>query len=285
MSQKMAETVTMETFLPRAETVLRNAYSSGVYNDPGLASACASRELLIREHVVTCLYWFEGQDPLQTHLLQRRDEVLPTRAARDAYRKHYLVWGQNMAQARIEGHAIRKGIRDFVRPHPTVRPPMYFYPTIGLAFLTQNYLPGISDAWLKCPQEHHQGVYARLYDEAAMRAREVACLLGIYLEHAQEEIVLSEYRMLFDRALFTIIALMPAIRLGMPGEFCEFVRDSLFSFTPYFYAEAETIRDCFGEIPPRYYDELLEGLAALCNLKPRVTPYAPESDGNFSGAA
>jgi hypothetical protein len=274
----------METFLPKAETVLRNAYSYGVYDHPALASASASRELLLREYIISCLYWHPEQDPLQTNFFLRRDEMLPTRAARETFRAHFRMWGQNMTQARIEGHAIRKGTREFVMPHASVTPPMYFYPTIGLDFLVQNYLPGMSDAWLKCPQEHHPRVYALLYHQAAVRAREVVCLLGIYLEHALEEPVLSDYRMLFDRALFTLIALMPVIRLGMPGEFCEFVRDSLFSFTSYFYSQADTICDAFIGLPRSYYNELLEGLSELCNLKPRVTPLNGEDD-DFLGAA
>jgi hypothetical protein len=43
------------------------------------------------------------------------------------------------------------------------------------------------------------------------------------LEHAREKTVLSDYCLLFDRALFTLIALMPVLRLGMPGKFCDFV--------------------------------------------------------------
>jgi hypothetical protein len=274
----------METFLPKAETVLRNAYSYGVYDDHGLASVCASRELLLREHLITCLYWFAGQNPLQTSLLSRCDEMLPTRAARNAYLAHYRMWGQNMAQARIEGFAVRKGIRDFLRPDATVTSPSFFYPTIGLDFVAQNYLPGVCATWQKYPQEPHHGVYGPLYDQTAVRAREVLVLLGIFLEHAREEVVLSDYSLLFDRTLFTIIALNPVLRLGMPAEFGEFVRQSLFSITLYFYTESEKIRACFEEIPPGYYDELLESLSQLCNMKPRVTPYVPDDD-DYLGAA
>ena len=78
---------------------------------------------------------------------------------------------------------------------------------------------------------------------------------------------------------------MPVNRLGMPEEFTEFVRNSLFSIAAYFYLHGETIRGSFEAVPPRYYDELLEGLAELCNLKPRVTPYVPEDDGGYLGAA
>lgn len=273
----------METFLPQAETVLRNAYSYGVYDNRDLASASTSRELLLREHLLTCLYWFGGQDPLHIQLLHRRDEVLPTRKERVAYLAHFRMWGQNMSQARIEGLAVRKGIRDFIRPDATVTPPPFFYPTIGLDFLAQNYLPSICTTWQKYPQEHHHGAYGPLYDKTSVRAREVMCLLGIFLEHAREEVVLSDYCLLFDRTLFTIIALNPVLRLGMPEEFGEFVRQSLFSIALYFYSQAETIRACFEEIAP-YYDQLLEGLSELCNLKPRVTPYRPDDD-DFSGAA
>jgi len=275
----------METFLPKAETVLRNAYSYGVYDQPCLTSVCASRELLLREHVLTCLYWFGGQDPLQTDLIRRRDEVLPTRAAREAYLSHFRTWGQMMTQARIEGLAVRKGIREFIRPDATVTPPSFFYPTIGLDFIAQNYLPARCATWQKYPQEPNHGVYGPLYDKTAVRAREVICLLGIFLEDAREEVVLSDYWLLFDRTIFTIIALNPVLRLGMPEEFGEFVRQSLFSIAAYFYSQAETIRACFEDIAPCYYDQLLEGLSELCNLKPRVTAYVPEDDGDFSGAA
>lgn len=97
--------------------------------------------------------------------------------------------------------------------------------------------------------------------------------------------MLSDYCLLLDRTLFTIIALTPVLRLGMPSKFCEFVRDSLFTITPYFYAEAETIRAAFEEIPPCYYDQLLEGLSELCNLKPRVTPYVCEEGDDYTGVA
>jgi hypothetical protein len=275
----------METFLPKPETVLRNSYSYGVYDHPGLVSVCGSRELLLREHLISCLYYFDGQNPLQPELLYRRDEVLPTLQSREAYLAHFRMWGQNMKQARIEGLAIRKGIREFIMPNATIIPPMYFYPTIGLDFVAQNYLPGICTTWQKYPQESHPGIYGGLYDKAAVRAREVICLLAIFLEHAQEEAVLSDYCLLLDRTLFTIIALTPVLRLGMPSKFCEFVRNSLFTITPYFYAEAETIRAAFEEIPPCYYDQLLEGLSELCNLKPRVTPYVPEEGDDYSGVA
>ena len=180
MKGTKAQTVTMETFLPKAETVMRNAYSDGVYDHPGLTSVCASRELLLREHVATCLYWFGGQDPLQTHLFHRRDEMLPTPAERAAYRAHFRSWGQNMTQARIEGLAVRKGIREYIRPGSTVKPPAYFYPTIGLDFVMQNSLPEKCATWQKYPQEQHTGVYGRLYDQTAIRAREVICLLTIF---------------------------------------------------------------------------------------------------------
>ena len=96
--------------------------------------------------------------------------------------------------------------------------------------------------------------------------------------------MLSDYSLLLDRTLFTIIALNPVLRLGMPEKFGEFVRQSLFSFALYFYSQAETIRACFQEIPACYYDELLEGLSELCNLKSRVTPYSADDD-DFLGAA
>jgi hypothetical protein len=61
---------------------------------------------------------------------------------------------------------------------------MYFYPTVVLDFLAQNYQPGVFGVFQKCPQESHNGGYAALYDKAAIRAREATCLLGIFLEHA-----------------------------------------------------------------------------------------------------
>jgi hypothetical protein len=182
----------METFLPASEKVLRDAYSRGVLDHCGLASVANSHELLIREQVLTVLYWYNGEDPLQSDLLHRRDEVLPTLKARDAYMGHYRMWGQNMTQARLEGLAVKKDMRDYIMPGAKVCPPTYFYPTIVLDFLAQNYLPGVFTLFQNCPQESHDGVYAPLYDKAAIRAREAICLLGIFLEHAHEEPMLFE---------------------------------------------------------------------------------------------
>lgn len=114
----------------------------GVYNHPGLASVCGSRELRLREHLMTCLYWFDGKHPLQADLLNRRDEVLPVQKSREAYLAHFRMWGQNMVQARIEGLAVRKGIREFIRPDATIIPPSYFYPSIGLDFVAQTICRG-----------------------------------------------------------------------------------------------------------------------------------------------
>ena len=54
--------------------------------------------------------------------------------------------------------------------------------------------------------------------KTAVRAREVICLLGIFLEHAHEDVVLSDFCQHFDRTIFTIIALNPVLRLGMLAE-------------------------------------------------------------------
>ena len=128
------------------------------------------------------------------------------------------------------------------------------------------------------------GAYAALYDKAAIRAREVICLLAIFEEHARDRAVLSDYCLLLDRTIFTVFALAPVLSLGMPRTFGEFVRHSILSISAYFYTRAKTIRACFQELPPCYYDELLECLAELSNLKPRVTPYYREDD-DYLGAA
>jgi hypothetical protein len=106
----------METFLPTAEKVLRNAYPSGVLDHCGLASIANSRELLVREHVLTILYWYDGEDPLQSDLLHRRDEILPTRKARDAYMAHFRMWGQHHDTGAIGRLGGEKGNAGLYRP-------------------------------------------------------------------------------------------------------------------------------------------------------------------------
>ena len=275
----------METFLPAPDTIIRNAYSHGVYDHSGLASIANSRELLLREHVISCLYWAGGVDPLQADMLHRVDEVLPTPAARDAYMAHYRCWGQQMTQARLEGLAVKKEMRDFIMPDAKICPPLYFYPTVALDFVAQNYLPGTFAVSKDRPQDRSYGAYAALYDKAAIRAREVICLLAIFEEHAREREILSDYCLLLDRTIFTVFALAPVLSLGMPRTFGEFVRHSILSITAYFYTRAKTIRACFQDLPPCYYDELLEGLAELSNLKPRVTPYYREDDDFLDAAS
>jgi len=275
----------METFLPTSEKVLRNAYPNGVLDHCGLASIANSRELLVRDHTLTVSYWYNGEDPFQADLLRRRDEILTTCKARDAYRSHFRMWSQHMTQARLEGLAVKKETKDYIMPSAKVCPPIYFYPTVALNFLAQNYLPEVFAVYQKCPQESQHGARAALYDKAAIRAREAICLLGIFLEHAEEDTMLFEYSLLLERTLFTMIALMPVVRLGMPQNFTEFVRQSIFSIADYFYGQAKTMRACFGALPPCYYDELLECLAELCNLKPRVTPCCREDDDDYLDAA
>ena len=186
-SRAHRDTGYMETFLPTAETVVRNAYSNGVYDHSGLATIANSRELLLREHLMSCLYWAGGEDPLQADFLHRVDEVLPTREARDAYMAHYRLWGQHMTQARLEGLAVKKEMRDFIMPDAKICPPLYFYPTVALDFVAQNYLPGTFAVWRDLPLDRSYGAYAPLYDRAAIRAREVICLLAIFEEHAREQ--------------------------------------------------------------------------------------------------
>ena len=60
------------------------------------------------------------------------------------------------------------------------------------------------------------------------------------------------------------------------------VRQSLFGVV-YSLLQAET-NFLLQKLAP-YYDQLLEGLSELCNLEARVTPYAPEDDGDYSGAS
>ena len=76
----------METFLPTSEKILRTAYPNGVLDHCGLALIANSRELLVRDHTLTVSFWYNGEDPFQTDLFHRQDEILTTRKARDAYR-------------------------------------------------------------------------------------------------------------------------------------------------------------------------------------------------------
>ena len=170
-------------------------------------------------------------------------------------------------------------------PGTKICPPVYFYPTVVLDFLAQNYLPGTFAVWRDHPQERSHGEYARLHEKAAVRGREVICLLGIFAEHAREVAVLSEYFLFLDRTIFTMFALAPVLRLGMPPEFGEFVRQSVLSIAVYFYSRAEIIRGCFEELSPDYYDDLLESLAELSNLMPRLRAYRRDDDDDYLGAA
>jgi hypothetical protein len=138
--------------------------------------------------------------------------------------------------------------------------------------------------WRDHPQERFQGEYAALYNKAAIRGREVICLLGIFAEHARGQAVLSEYCLFLDRTIFTMFALAPVLRLGMPHEFGEFVRQSVLSIAVYFYSRAKIISGHFEELSPCYYDELLESLAELSKLMPRLRAFREEDD-DYLGAA
>jgi hypothetical protein len=273
----------MDSFLPIIEGPLRRAYPVGTYDHPGLSSTFSSRELLLREHLLTCLYWFPGQNPLRENLFQRVNDVLPTGPGRHAYLENYRSWGRQMAQARLEGLAIEKVANDYIMPNELVVPPAFFYPTVASTFIAEQYMPG---AVLALPKEHWRdsmGLGQPLYDRASVRAREAICLMGIYLEYAQH-LQMVEYSCLLDRMIHTLIALNPILRLGMPGLFGDFVRRSIVAMAQYFFGQKETMLACLSGIPPAFYDDLAECSAELANLMMQIGPYrAPEKD-DFLGA-
>jgi hypothetical protein len=274
----------MDSFLPTFEGPLRLAYPLGTYGDPGLSSTCSSRELLLREHALTCLYWFPGQDPLHESLLQRVEDVLPGRIARKNYLKNYSHWGQRLSQARLEGMAIVKKDRDYIMPNEKVIPPLFYYPSVALDFVTENYLPGAAVALRKYREQESLKQAQQFYDRAAVRAREAVCLLGIYLEFTQYA-DMSDSTCLLDRMIHTIIALNPVLRLGLPGRFGDFVRRSIVSIAQYFYEQKESVLSCMSDVPPEFYDDLAECLAELANLMMQIGPYRRLDDGEFLGAA
>jgi hypothetical protein len=271
--------------------MLRPARGTGVdtdlnqitYGHPGLASTCSSRELLLREHILACLYWFPCQDPLDKSLLHRVEDVLPTEAGQQSYLKHYRSWGRQMSQARLEGMAIAKKDRDYIMPNEEIIPPPYYYPTVALDFLSENYLPGAAIELRKHRQKESMGPVQPFYDRAAIRAREAACMLGVYLEYSQSEGVVDT-SCLLDRMIHTILALNPVLRLGMPYTFGDFVRRSMVSMAQYFYEQKQVILCCMSGVPPVFYDDLAECLAELANLMMQIGPYCPPENDGFTAA-
>jgi len=273
----------METFLPTFEGPLRRAYPFGTYGHPGLSSTSSCLQLLLREHALTSLYWFPEERPLGQSLFQRVDDVLPTKTGRRSYVKHYRFLGQQLSQARMEGMAIAKRDRDYIMPDEEIIPPPYYYPSVALDFLSEHYLPGAALRIQSQEQKESLGQVQRFYDRAAARAREAACLLGVYLEYTHHAEVL-ESCCLFDRMIFTLFALNPVLRLGMPSAFGDFIRRSMVSMAQYVFEQKEMILSCMSEVPPLYYDDLAECLAELANLMMQIGPYRPLEDNGFETA-
>jgi hypothetical protein len=273
----------MESFLPIIESSLRHAYPVGTYDHPGLSSTSSSRELLLREHLLTCLYWFPGQNPLGTDLIRRVEEVLPTESSQQAYLKHYRSWGRQMVQARLEGLAIAKTEKDYIMPNEQVIPPPFYYPTVVCNFVAEQYMPGAVLALRKDRRKDSWGQAQPLYDRASVRVREAICLVGIYLEQTQN-LEIMESSCLFDRIIHTLIALNPVLQLGMPPPFGDFVRRSVVSVAQYVYANKEAVLNCL-DVSPLFYDDLAECMAELANLMMQLGPYSPPEDDGFLGAA
>lgn len=273
----------MESFLPTFQGTLQLAYPLGTYGNPGLDSTCSSRVLLLREHALTCSYWFSHLDPLGKNLFLRVDAVLPTETGRQAYLKQYRHWGRQMSQARLEGMAIPKQTRDFIMENEAIAPPPFFYCSVALDFLRDNYLPDSVLALRKHRHKESMGAAQRFYDRASARAREAACLLGVYLEYSQYAGI-SDFSFLLERMIFTIIALNPVLRLGMPWKFGDFVRRSMVSLAQYTYEQQSGILSCMQDVPPLFYDDLAECLAELSNLMIHLGPYTAEGD-NLMGNA
>jgi hypothetical protein len=254
---------------------LRDAYGSGTFDHPALASTYSSDELLVREHAMTCLYWFGGRDPLNQELFQRIDDVLPTTLSHKTYLKHYRTWGQQMTQARLEDLAAPVKGQDFILPNSEITPPPFFYPLLALDFVSRHYRPDMAKLWGGHTHDDSLGCYRAQINKATIRGRELACLLGIYLEASQEDPFLLNYGLFLDRAIFTVLAFPPVVRLGMPRPFGNFVRQSMASLATYFFVNEKMVRGAFG-LPSFYYDQVLECAAELVNLLPYVSAYSAE---------
>ncbi len=256
------------------ENFLQKAYEFGTYDHAGLGSTFASRELLLREHVLTCLYWFPGKNPMSSHLMGRVDEVLPNAQARTAYLAHYKHWGQQMKQAEAEGMALRRGTSDFMRAGAPIEAPKMHHPQLVLDFITQNYSPGKVLSWQAFPQEAPRDLWPKFCDRLTVRTREAICQLGVFLEYAMEDPKYSDYLRIMERTLFTLMAVNPIVRLGMPPEFSVYMRQSVFSLTLYYYQYESDIRRNFKELPESYYSQLMESLSDMSNLIPANRGYS-----------
>ncbi len=256
------------------ENFLQRAYSLGIYDHAGLGSTFASRELLLREHVLSSLYWFPGKNPMSSDMMGRFDEVLPDAPARNAYMEHYRTWGQNMKQAEMEGMALRRGASDFMRPDPTMEVPKMHHPQLLLDFIAQNYSPGVVVEWQAYPQEAPRSHWPKFCDKLTVRTREAVCLLGIFLEYAVEDPLYSDCLRVMERAAFTLLSINPIVRLGMPAEFSTYMRQSVFSFALYFYQNEDSMRRYFKDLPESYYSQFMECMGDIANLIPANRGYS-----------
>jgi hypothetical protein len=258
------------------ETFLQNTYPCGIYDHPGIASSFASRELVLREHILTSLYWFGGRDPLSEDMLVR-GQVVSSDASREAYMKHYRIWGQRMAQARLEGMAVPVGAGDYILPDRGIVPPNHHYPTIALDFIAQYYAPGVVTGWLAFDQDPANGDAAHFHNKATVRARETVCLLGVFMESIMHVKEYANYTLFLERAIFAVMALIPVIRLGMPEPFVEFARSSVRSLAGYFYQEEAKLRQELTGMPAHHFSDLMECLGELANMIPHLGGYTPEA--------
>jgi hypothetical protein len=262
-------------YQPRKQTPLRDAHPCGVYENPTIGVSFLNRELLLREHMITSLYWFGGKNPLHPNLFARLDDVLPTAPSRQGYLKHYRTWGQQMTQARIEGLAIPVQEKDYILPNAEIVPPPFHYSAIALSFILQHYGPDAPKLWCGYDQDDSLGYPPQKINKATVRVRELTCLLGIFLEACQEDVVLTNYSFFLERAIFALLAYNPVIRLGLPGPFGQFVSSSMWSLTAYFYQEETKIRAAC-DLPSSYLDQILECAAEFANLLPYVEAYSSE---------
>jgi hypothetical protein len=254
--------------------LLNNAYSHGTYENAELESTFASRELLLREHVLTSLYWFPGKNPLSPSMLGRVDEVLTDTQARNAYMEHYRNWGQQMRQAELEGMALSPGPSTYMRADSTIEIPKLHHPQLVLDFIAKNYTPGVVTSWGAYTQEAPREVWPKFCDRLVVRTREAVCQLGVFLEYATQDPSFSNYLRVMERALFTMLAINPVVRLGMPSEFSTNMRQSIYSFALYFYLHEDAIRKNFEKLPESHYSQLLECLSDMANLIPANRGYS-----------
>jgi hypothetical protein len=254
---------------PANQARLLPAFRRGALDDPVLATTCANRDLLLREHALTCLYWFKGENPVRAHLLHRHDEVLPTKLTREQYLKHYAIWGQQISQARLEGLAIPVQEMDYIVANLGITPPPFHYPTVALDFVLCHYRPIAAGPWNCHVQDVSVGAFPAKINHATVRARELSCLLGIFIEASLQDPFLGNYTRFLERTFFALLAFNPVVRLGLPQPFGHFVRESVTSLAAYLYMNEEQLRGGF-DLPRSFYYQLLECIAELANLLPHI---------------